>query len=483
SVASAATLGIKPPLAPVSSPLRSEGLKTLLERYNLLSAFLELMEGLEKGFNFGIPPITVTRTPPNHKSATSDLKTLNSAIEKEIGLGRACGPYTKEEVEDLIGPFQTSPLGLVPKPNGKWRMVQDFSYPRKGDYPAINNYIASDEFVCAWHGYWDFVDLARFMPPGSLAAMADASEAFRAVGAAKDQWPGLVILAPSGWFIIDTRLPFGLASATGVWGSVADATLAIIHAHFDTEVGLRAVKWVDDFVFMKPPSSDLLLDHVLAVTEPLGFPWHPEKRSEFASEVRYLGFEFNVHTFVVQLPEDKAAKYRERVLPFTKSGHVRLKDVERVFGCLQHIIIMARDLGPHLADFAEFLGVFDREDLFQHRFIPARVQDEAKVWLKALGSPLRRSFAAPGPPFPHDIFVDASTEWGIGITSGERWAAFKFRPGWQQESRQILWAEAVALEFGLLVAIEMGGAGHSILIHSDNQGVIGAFRFGRCRGR
>ncbi|KAE8180281.1 hypothetical protein CF335_g9301 [Tilletia laevis] len=321
------------------------------------------------------------------------------------------------------------------------------------------------------------------MPPGSLAAMANASEAFRAVGAAKDQWPGLVILAPSGWFIIDTRLPFGLASATGVWGSVADATLAIIHAHFDTEVGLRAVKWVDDFVFMKPPSSDLLLNDVLAVTEPLGFPWHPEKRSEFASEVRYIGFEFNVHTFIVQLPEDKAAKYGERVLPFAKSGHVRLKDVERVFGCLQHIVIMARDLGPHLADFAEFLGVFDRDDLFQHRFIPARVQDEAKVWLKALGSPLRRSFAAPGPPFPHDIFVDASTEWGIGITSGERWAAFKFRPGWQQESRQILWAEAVALEFGLLVAIEMGGAGHSILIHSDNQGVIGAFRFGRCRGR
>ncbi|KAE8179808.1 hypothetical protein CF335_g9464, partial [Tilletia laevis] len=136
-----------------------EGFKTLLERYNLLSAFLELMKGLENGFNFGIPPITVTRTPPNHKSATSDLKTLNSAIEKEIGLGRACGPYTKKEVEDLIGPFQTSPLGLVPKPNGKWRMVQDFNYPRKGDYPAINNYIASDEFVCAWHGYWDFVDL------------------------------------------------------------------------------------------------------------------------------------------------------------------------------------------------------------------------------------------------------------------------------------------------------------------------------------
>ncbi|KAE8179514.1 hypothetical protein CF328_g9456, partial [Tilletia controversa] len=243
-------------------------------------------------------------------------------------------------------------------------------------------------------GHW-----ARFMPPGSLAAMADASEAFRVVGAAKDQWPGLVILAPSGWFIIDTRLPFGLASATGVWGSVADATLAIIHAHFDTEVGLRAVKWVDDFVFMKPPSSDLLLDNVLAVTEPLGFPWHPEKRSEFASEVRYLGFEFNVHTFVVKLPEDKAAKYRERAVPFTKSGHVRLKDVERVFGCLQHIVIMARDLGPHLADFAEFLGVFDRDDLFQYRFIPARVQDEAKVWLKALGSPLRRSFAAPGPPF------------------------------------------------------------------------------------
>ncbi|KAE8188752.1 hypothetical protein CF335_g6812 [Tilletia laevis] len=155
-----------------------EGFKTLLEHHNLLSAFLELVEGLENGFNFGIPPITVTRTPPNHKSATSDLKTLNSAIEKEIGLGRACGPYTKEEVEDLIGPFQTSPLGLVPKPNGKWRMVQDFSYPRKGEYPAINNYIASDEFVCAWHGYWDFVDLvifSSFFPLSPLSVSVEST--------------------------------------------------------------------------------------------------------------------------------------------------------------------------------------------------------------------------------------------------------------------------------------------------------------------
>ncbi|KAE8246160.1 hypothetical protein A4X03_0g7316 [Tilletia caries] len=178
SAASAATPGTKHPLAPVSSPLRSEGFKTLLEHHNLLSAFLELVEGLENGFNFGIPPITVTRTPPNHKSATSDLKTLNSAIEKEIGLGRACGPYTKEEVEDLIGPFQTSPLGLVPKPNGKWRMVQDFSYPRKGEYPAINNYIASDEFVCAWHGYWDFVDLvifSSFFPLSPLSVSVEST--------------------------------------------------------------------------------------------------------------------------------------------------------------------------------------------------------------------------------------------------------------------------------------------------------------------
>ncbi|KAE8189064.1 hypothetical protein A4X06_0g7914 [Tilletia controversa] len=95
-------------------------------------------------------------------------------------------------------------------------MVQDFSYPKKEAYASVNSYIESDEFVCAWDGFLALVDLICSFPSGSDAVMADAKEAFRAIPARPDQLPGLVYKTPDNKYIVDLRLPFGLASAMGV---------------------------------------------------------------------------------------------------------------------------------------------------------------------------------------------------------------------------------------------------------------------------
>ncbi|KAE8220475.1 hypothetical protein CF319_g6006 [Tilletia indica] len=454
----------------------------MLQELGLLHAYREVVEGLRHGFDFGIPPITTTYTPPNHASARQDVDTINKAIEKELSLGRSLGPFTQEEVIKLLGPFQTSPLGLVPKPNGKWRMVQDFSYPKKGDYASVNAYIDSDEFICAWDGYLALVDMVRSFPAGSDAAMADAEEAFRAILAREDQRPGLVYLTPDGKFVVDLRLPFGLASATGLWGLVADATRAIIERLYEKE-GIRVVKWVDDFVFVRPPGCQVTLDQIMEATEPLGFPWHKTKRSEFDKVVRYLGFNFDLHAYTVWLPDEKAKAFLERVRPFTTRGPCSLKATQEVIGSLQHVSMMARDMAPFLADFIGSLRAYDSNNPFEKLYISDKVRDEAKKWVATLSGNFRRSFAPPGPTFNVPIYVDASTEWGIGIVVGDAWAAWKLLPGWEADSRGILWAEAVALELGVLAALSIGAKGHTILVRGDNQGVIGSFRRGRSRGR
>jgi len=73
----------------------------------------------------------------------------------------------------------------------------------------------------------------------------------------------------------------GLATAGGIQGSVADATVAILKVN-DVE---PIVKWVDDFVFFRSPlittthslepSFKFNLQDILDVTAPLGIPWHP----------------------------------------------------------------------------------------------------------------------------------------------------------------------------------------------------------------
>ncbi|KAE8217216.1 hypothetical protein CF326_g9524 [Tilletia indica] len=310
--------------------------------------------------------------------------------------------------------------------------------------------------------------------------MSDALEAFRAIMAHRSQWPGLVIALPMGDFGIDTRLPFGLASATGVWGSVADVVKMVLLCIFPS---MRVVKWVDDFVFIKPPELEVSLDQVHESTKELGFPWHPVKRSEFDSVVKYLGFIWNLESMTVMLPDDKRVKFLEHVELFRSSAPRSLKEVRELVGSLQHVAMMARDLAPYTAEMINFMSAWNTQPPFRRLYVPPAVQDEAKHWAKALRQELIRSVKMPKCTFPHTIYVDASTTWGVGVTCDDSWAAWMLLAGWDSDSRGIGWAEAAALELGVRQAVEMGAKDCVLNIFSDNKGVIGAFKRGRSRGR
>lgn len=80
----------------------------------------------------------------------------------------------------------------------------------------------------------------------------------------------------------------------------------------------------------------------------------------------------------------------------------------------------------------------------------------------------------------YNIWVDASTEWGIGLLWGSHWAAWRLLDGWKGPSRDIGWLEGIAVELTILALKVMGVRNANILIRSDNEGVIGAFSKGRC---
>jgi hypothetical protein len=98
------------------------------------------------------------------------------------------------------------------------------------------------------------------------------------------------------------------------------------------------------------------------------------------------------------------------------------------------------------------------------------------------------------PPQPIDLqwWGDASTLFGIGIAIGSHWAVWKWAPGFRGSPLQdfdIGWAEAVAVELGLHLAIDLGlftstnQLGCTFLVHSDNTGIVSVTNKGRSRGR
>ena len=210
----------------------------------------------------------------NHSSSNLDPLFISSYLESEEAIGCYSRAYSPEELESLIGPFRTSPIGLVPKPNSsKFRMIQDLSYPRNHpSISSINADINPDEYPTAWGTFEATAQLVLSLPPGSRAATFDISAAYRITPVRPDQQNSLCILW-EGKVRVDRAVMFGLASSTGVFGCVADMLVDIYVASGFGPL----VKWVDDFFVICLPEHSWTEHDFLELTASIGVPWSIEK--------------------------------------------------------------------------------------------------------------------------------------------------------------------------------------------------------------
>ncbi|OJA18929.1 hypothetical protein AZE42_12982 [Rhizopogon vesiculosus] len=93
-------------------------------------------------------------------------------------------------------------------------------------------------------------------------------------------------------------------------------------------------------------------------------------------------------------------------------------------------------------------------------------------------------------PHPVDIgwWGDTSTSFGVGVIIGHFWAVWHWAPGFRVgpgRAFNIEWAEAIAVELGLRMALHLGliaaECSHDrlFLVHSDNAGIVAVTNKGR----
>lgn len=111
---------------------------------------------------------------------------------------------------------------------------------------------------------------------------------------------------------------------------------------------------------------------------------------------------------------------------------------------------------------------------------PASVLTNLSWWFTALSYSHHRSFKLRPPTIDLDIWVDASTSWGVGILLKGKRAAWKVKEGslMEKSGRDILWLEALAVEFVLRAIVLSGVNSSDVLVRSDNQAVISSFQKG-----
>jgi len=155
----------------------------------------------------------------NHRSALDHPHIIDAYIASKQSAGRYSSGFTPSELEALIGPFCTSPLGVIPKPNSnKFHIIQDLSFPRGNLVtPSVNAGINPDCFPTSWGSFSETAALIPSLPEGCLAATFDIEAAYWIVLLAILQQASVCIQ----WKVlvyVDQALMFGLSSSAGVFG-------------------------------------------------------------------------------------------------------------------------------------------------------------------------------------------------------------------------------------------------------------------------
>ncbi|PPQ81668.1 hypothetical protein CVT24_002936 [Panaeolus cyanescens] len=479
------------PFLPIVSPFIADAWERALTSANLHSEFADVIDGIRYGFDMGTStiPHSSTYIPPNHSSATINPDAILNAIYSELSHGRYSGPFNPDRLSHIIGHFRSSPLGLVPKSDGTFRLIQDFSYPRNDpSTPSVNSYIDLSTFHCDWGTFQKMVDVIITSPTGTLVATMDVDSAFRRCPITPSQQRNFVVQWGDLCYI-DHCAPFGAASSGFIFGRVADAFVAILHSRGISPV----LNWVDDFAISVSPiptssePSNLIYPYttnlIHDIASELGWPWKPSKCTPFSNTFRYLGFLWNISNRTVEIPEDKKQKYTTKISSWISRGKSTRREAENILGTLVHCSLALPSGRSRLPSLTHFIATFNgTRSPFIRKAPPPSVTTDLDWWHSALSSTFCGS-TLKSPPQPSNIsfWVDASTDWGIGVVFNDRWIAWKLKDGWKCDGRNIGWAEFVAIELGLSVAISEGHTNTHFIIHSDNQGVIYSLTKGRSR--
>ena len=151
-----------------------------------------------------------------------------------------------------------------------------------------------------------------------------------------------------------------------------------------------------------------------------------------------------------------------------------LEDMEKLHGKLLHACLVIPMGRVYLSKLEHMLGIFHSSPLVPCSS-PKGLQVDLKWWIIILWQPtIMRTIPWPVSLYDAQVFSDASSEFAITITVGNRWRAWWHIPGWQtlDGKRDIGWAEAITFKCLARHLANNGGQGRHFVMHGDNRGVI-----------
>ena len=440
-------------------------LRQLLANYPIQQEAEQLIHNLKYGHELHYTGPSVTRWCTNLKSVTENPQLAREKIMKEVELGRIAGPFNTIEESGLESVI-VSPIGLVPKSTGGFRVIHHLSYPR-GE--GINAFI-SDEFSRV--SYARFDDALRILAsygPHSKMAKVDVKSAYRLLPMRTEDFKYLGFHI-EGKLFIEKMAPMGARGSARQWEAFGHIWEWLIkqQKHFKG----ATIRYLDDLMVITPPednNSHRALEIVENLCEDIGLPLATEKTVPPTTQITFLGITIDSSSQTISVPEGKVADIKTELTKLQQKRNVKVRKILSLAGSLSFMTRAIPAGRPFLRRM--FDGVKGKE---KHRWtlVTEGIKLDIQTWLDFLdgynGSTKFPPLVRATPP-EIDIYTDASLA-GYGIVCDKQWVMETF-PSFDDPQPSMTWREL----YPILVAVyvfENKLKDKKVCFHTDNSGVF-----------
>ena len=308
------------------SPINIEVLRHMLMNYPDYDNAQILLNGFQYGF-----PIHYTgpRTSVDCKNLKSVYQYPDVAFQKlqsEIDLGRIVGPFSFRPISNL----RCSPIGVVPKKTGGFRLITHLSHPL--GY-GINSYIDPFYSTVQYSPFDNAVSIVQRLGKNALCGKCDVKSAFRLL----PMYPGcfdLLGIKFNGNYFIDKMLPMGLSQSCNYFEKFSTFLEWAVKSESNSQ---DIDHYLDDFFFVGAAGTsdcEVLMKTFSNVCTNLNVPIAVEKTEGPTTIIEYLGLTIDTEKMVIKIPCDKIQELNDKILYVLGKQKVTLSNLQPLAGSL-----------------------------------------------------------------------------------------------------------------------------------------------------
>lgn len=308
------------------TPINISELNKLTELYPNQDDAHMLYNGFLEGFRLNYCGPRSRTDSKNLKSVIQNPEIAWEKVMNEIYCGRIAGPFLTRPISNL----RCSPIGIVPKKTGGFRLITHLSFPPNF---SVNDYVDEKFTSVKYSSFDNAINMIKNLGFNALIGKKDIKSAFRLLPI----YPGdfdLLGFKLGPYFFIDKCLPMGYSESCSLFEKFSTFVQWVIMKESESK---NIDHYLDDFLFAGESNTldcQNLMNNFDTVCNRLGVPVAKEKTEGPTTKLQYLGFLIDTEKMLIKIPDEKILELKSKIKFVLGRKKVTLRDLQSLCGSL-----------------------------------------------------------------------------------------------------------------------------------------------------